>query len=153
MINTLHLTHLIYLGWVGLHVSVYLDHHQAHFWIMVLQLLATYWDPVMFTDYASVHACYKYIKIGGGTVGGSRTTRGCCVISRGCRAASLLVILCWLVAWMTTVRLYRAVQVFLRRTCWGLWVLVPYHTYGKQVMALVFKFGLCVNQIFSGSMY
>ena len=30
MINTLRLTHLIYLGWVGLHVSVYIDHHQAH---------------------------------------------------------------------------------------------------------------------------
>jgi len=30
MINTLRLTHLIYLGWVGLHVSVYIDHPQAH---------------------------------------------------------------------------------------------------------------------------
>ena len=29
-----------------------------------LQLLATYWDPAMFTNYASVHACYKYIKLG-----------------------------------------------------------------------------------------
>ena len=64
MINTLCLTHLIYLGWVGLHVSVYIDHPQAHLSIVFLQLLATYWDPAMFTNYASVHACYKYIKLG-----------------------------------------------------------------------------------------
>ena len=44
----------------------------------------------MFTNYASVHACYKYIKLGGGTVDGIRSMRGCCVSSRGCRAASLL---------------------------------------------------------------
>ena len=37
--------------------------------------------------------------------------------------------------------------IFLRRTCWGLWVFVPYHTYGKQVMALVFIWILCVKQI------
>ena len=36
---------------------------------------------------------------------------------------------------------------FLRRTCWGLWVFVPYHTYGKQVMALDFIWILCVKQI------
>ena len=94
MINTLRLTHLIYLGWVGLHVSVYIDHHQAHFVSRVLQLLATYWDPAMFTNYASVHACYKYIKLGGGTVGGIRAMRGCCVSSRECRAASVQVFLC-----------------------------------------------------------
>ena len=90
MISTLRLTHLIYLGWVGLHVSVYIDHPQAQLWIVFLQLLATYWDPAMFTNYASVHACYKYIKLGGGTVGGTRSLRGCCVSSRRCRAASLL---------------------------------------------------------------
>ena len=48
----------------------------------------------MFTNYASVHACYKYIKLGGGTVGGIRSLRGCWVNSGGCRAASLLVFLC-----------------------------------------------------------
>ena len=32
--------------------------------IVFLQLLATYWDPAMFTNYASVHVCYKYIKFG-----------------------------------------------------------------------------------------
>ena len=47
-----------------LHVSVYIDHPQAHLSIVFLQLLATYWDPAMFTNYASVHACYKYIKLG-----------------------------------------------------------------------------------------
>ena len=50
MINTLRLTHLIYLiylGWVGLHVSVYKNHLQAHLRIVFLQLLATYWDPAM----------------------------------------------------------------------------------------------------------
>ena len=62
--------------------------------IVFLQLLATYWDPAMFTIYASVHACYKYINLEGGTVGGVRTMRGCCVRSGGCRAASLLVFLC-----------------------------------------------------------
>ena len=39
MINTLRLTHLIYLiylGWVGLHVSVYNDHLQAHLRIVFL---------------------------------------------------------------------------------------------------------------------
>ena len=75
MINTLRLTHIIYLiclGWVGLHVSVYKDHLQAHLRIVFLQLLATYWDPAMFTNYASVHACYECIKLGGGTVGGTR---------------------------------------------------------------------------------
>ena len=50
---------------MGLHVSVYKDHLQAHLRIVFLQLLATYWDPAMFTNYASVHACYEYIKLGG----------------------------------------------------------------------------------------
>ena len=68
----------------------------------------------MFTNYASVSACYKYIKLGGGAVDGNRSLRGCCVSSGGCRAASLLVFLC---------------------------------TYGKQVMALVFIWILCVKQI------
>ena len=59
--------------------------------IVFLQMLATYWDPAMFTNYASVHACYKYINMGGGTVGGIRSMRGCCVSSGWSRAASLLV--------------------------------------------------------------
>ena len=50
----------------------------------------------MFIIYASVHACYEYIKLGGGTVDGIRSLRGCCVSSIGCRAASLLVLFMYL---------------------------------------------------------
>ena len=68
MINTLRLTHLIYLGCVGLHVSVYIDHHQAHLRIMFLQLLATYWDPAMFTIMPVCMPVINTLKWGDGTV-------------------------------------------------------------------------------------
>ena len=52
MINTLRLTHLIYLGWVRLHVSVYIDHPQAHIENRVFTIVKT-----RFTKWAEDGQC------------------------------------------------------------------------------------------------